>query len=101
MTDDELDEAITKAYDHLLAMKLVKPLGGWRGDNYCENWNDLMPLVIQYRINLCYDMTNDRWIASKTNTDGIDCFWEDFNTSNTDPQRAYCECLLKALEAKK
>ena len=65
----------------------------YRQINYLENWNDLMPLVVEHRIMLePHDLPCADWCA----------FWEDgfgksFTATNESPQRALIECLLKVL----
>jgi len=66
--------------------------------DYCCEWNDLMPLVVEHKININYDMLYPRWVSTKTETNGIDDFWEGVISVNENPQRALAECLLKVLE---
>ena len=68
---------------------------GWEGPwsvkpvpNYCNNWNDLMPLVVEYGIDFCYSNVSDKWYA----TDG------NGYARHINPQRALAECLLKVLQ---
>ena len=64
--------------------------------DYCNNWNDLMPLVVEHSI--CFDIyggeldhcyTVDTWSEETLH-------W----TEGDNPQLALAECLLKVLEAK-
>lgn len=70
--------------------------------DYCNNWNDLMPLVVEHKIDL---QCNIRW--NKDNTDMWEaCHWDaqeadkEYITNNNNPKRALAECLLKVLTAK-
>ena len=58
-----------------------------------ENWNDLMPLVVGYGIEL--SKYGEKWIGDAYYFDG----WP--ISSNKNPKRALAECLLKVLETKK
>ena len=68
--------------------------------NYCNNWNDLMPLVWENRIAFeaafFKDREGDRFYLAHTTfkSDG------DVSVLNTNPQMALAQCLLKVLEAK-
>ena len=67
-------------------------MGDFAGSyNYCNNWNDLMPLVVEHRISLCDIGNGKSWDA---------CAYEDIQVENENPQRALAECLLKVLESK-
>ena len=67
---------------------------GWKL-NYCNNWNDLMPLVVEHEISL-NDATNSEWIAD---TFRVMPRNELFSISKN-PQRALAECLLLVLQDK-
>ena len=58
--------------------------------DYCNDWNDLMPLVIEH--DLRYDKVVDTFIVST-----MFCQYE---VSGKNLQRALAECLLKVLESK-
>jgi hypothetical protein len=63
--------------------------GFWRlTPDYCNNWNVLMPLVVEYEITLYKLMESDGWHAFVNSSKAI---------INLNPQRALAECLLKAL----
>lgn len=70
--------------------------------NYCNNWSDLMPLVVEYGI--AFGQINSiesevkyfqagRWTIPFRKMKPYTC-------ESTNPQRALAECLLKVLEAK-
>ena len=61
--------------------------------NYCANWNDLMPLVIEHRIET--EDLDTMWVAIGLRADG-----SLLSVTNTDLQRAYAECLYKVLKNK-
>ena len=70
--------------------------------DYCNNWNDLMPLVIEHGIEIereYYDDTGytGRWEAAYEPMDGTKCY---HCSIDTDPQIALAECLLAVLTAK-
>ncbi len=59
--------------------------------DYCNSWDDLMPLVVEHNISFnCYAQTNE-WHA----------FVFPVGTNNENPQRALAECLLKVLTENK
>jgi len=68
--------------------------------DYCNNWNDLMPLVVEHKIALMPEyfddiVMTDNWEAEyEIIPNGYQC------SVNKDPQRALAECLLKVLESK-
>ncbi|MBL4664289.1 MAG: hypothetical protein JKY22_12230 [Flavobacteriaceae bacterium] len=67
--------------------------GSWKAlIDYCNNWNDLMPLVVEYEISLQFrdHSSLDTRAYHKT---GV---WK----ANENPQRALAECLLKVLQSK-
>ena len=59
-----------------------------------NNWNDLMPLVIEHKISLIAGVNFTGWIADDFDGKGK------YQVENENPQRALAECLLKVLEAK-
>lgn len=101
MNDFELNKAIAETqfpskgwgiykddpeYPELLYVR-YKDGSHYKHINYLKNWNDLMPLVVEYGINLnCYSSTNE-WHA----------FIYPHGINNESPQRALAECLLKVL----
>ena len=105
MTNFELNKAIAEALGLCIEKKSVIDVGRvdvWVDDDcirripdYCCNWNDLMPLVIKYKISLM--AVFDEWWTRVG----------DFTTSNMrhrckqdpkNPQRVLAECLLKVLQ---
>ena len=60
--------------------------------NYCNNWSDLMPFVVENNITMeCYHGKFDH--CYYTNDDHESLYWNE----GDDPQRALAECLLKVL----
>ena len=59
--------------------------------DYCNNWNDLMPLVVEHKIQL--RTWGDKWFATERSRHIHSAAYEN-------PQRALAECLLLVLEAK-
>ena len=68
--------------------------------DYCNNWNDLMPLVVEWGISrkdmaervdhICYrEVSLGGCVTGRT-----------FEVRNADPQRALAECLLLVLQDK-
>ncbi len=59
--------------------------------DYCHNWNDLMPLVIEHGIGFY------------KNVKGLYCAYglSMIQVFNQDPQRALAECLLLVLQSKR
>ena len=80
-----------------------KELITYRTVDYCNNWNDLMNLVIQHGISLEYDKVYPEELAE-------DCNWNAYQgesespyeiyVTNTNPQIALVDCLISVLEAK-
>ena len=117
MTDFELNKAIASKYlpcDYVFdeerqAVDLVgvaTKLGG-HGEPFEEqvkygefnpvgNWNDLIPLVIEHKINLTCHSSVDIFTA----TAAIQKDGSFIEPSSINPQRALAECLLKVLESK-
>lgn len=60
--------------------------------DYCNNWNDLMPLVVECGIQHYWNKQKAKHFAYETPLD--------IAVSNSDLQLALAECLLKVLEAK-
>lgn len=73
--------------------------------DYCNNWNDLMPLIEEYKIDLVYESATKRGLSSWRAlvsiyySDGE--FHEYCSVFNENPKIALAECLLKVLENKK
>ena len=66
--------------------------------DYLNNWNDLMPLVVEHKISLSPEYYDDK---------GVTELWdaESFTrpyvlTTNKSPQEAACECLWNVLKEK-
>ena len=80
--------------------------------DYCNNWNDLMPLVVEYDINLLSRREDGysgrgRWMVqhvteTKAEVVKMDHFsnWTYIEEFNDNPQRALAECLLLVLQEK-
>lgn len=101
MTNEELNLAIAKlVYPQFdfrygdFASEVVGYLPNtncWQVEkDYCNNWNDLMPLVVEHEITLAWDYVDKNWNA----------WTETSDVYTNNPQRALTECLLKVLEAK-
>ena len=98
VTDDIIDlvSTVTKLGAHGQPYEVVEKYGEF---NPAENWNHLMPLVIQHNISHYRpkEIDSDIWIASKYNAIKQEII-EAFHFS---PQMALCMCLIKVLEAEK
>ena len=102
MTDFELNKTIAKAlgislepdseYHNRINSSSVMWYGGksYHSADYCNNWSDLMPLVVEKGISLEAELRDGYWYA-RSNL----C-----SSRNKNPQRALAECLLKVLGAK-
>lgn len=64
--------------------------------DYCNNWNDLMPLVVEHGISLVFDEVYENWRAV-FESDAPNFYWVE---AGQNPQRALAECLLKVLQEK-
>lgn len=118
MTDFELNRAIAElvfakidTYKFLKLRVEICPsgvfvfkdnLGGdainenWKVD-YTNNWNDLMPLVVEHGISFLYDDESKNTGAYWHNdTDAYPVI----QVNNINPQRALAECLLLVLQDK-
>jgi len=64
--------------------------------DYIDSWDDLMPLVVEYKISLDWDSFNWTAFQSEFHEDGehLGCGYE---TTLIDPKRALAECLLRVL----
>ncbi len=62
--------------------------------DYCNNWNDLMPLVVEYGVTLYRTSRRDGWLAV------WDCGIGEISIANENPQRALAECLFLVLQEK-
>lgn len=60
--------------------------------DYCNNWNDLMPLVVEHEISFYPILGGGYGAEFYSETTGDNCI------SNDNPQRALAECLLKVLQ---
>ena len=61
--------------------------------DYCNNWSDLMPLVVEHEISFDVSQCGTSWCATGNNFD-------DVITESDNPQLALAECLLQVLRAK-
>lgn len=63
--------------------------------DYCNNWNDVMPLAVEHRISLCpaEDRDDCEWYGDKIFSDNIESCWSDVS-----PQRAIACCLILVLQ---
>lgn len=61
--------------------------------DYCNNWNDLMPLCIEHGVDL-WRLKSSVWVSAQSNKHNNKHF------RNENPQRALAECLLKVLQEK-
>lgn len=90
MSDFELNKAIAEALGLHVLNRIGDESGVYTLENdmldYCNNWNDLMPLVMKYAHE--FD-----WVLPITPDDGAFMFL--YKQEN--PQRALAECLLKVL----
>jgi len=64
----------------------------WRKVDYCNNWNDLMPLVVEYNVEFGLSGGVVEHYYNDPPPKGI------LNQDNV--QRTLAECLLKVLEKK-
>ena len=62
--------------------------------DYCNNWNDLMPLVIEHLSAFWQGMDTGKWTAAYGHLMSPMVEW------NENPQLALALCALKVLEAK-
>ena len=77
-------------------IRVRKPMEPSFRVDYCNNWNDLMPLVVEYKI--CLIRTNeygDKWCADPNMDD-----FDSVRVVLKDAKRALAECLLQVLIAK-
>ena len=102
MTNEEMSGLDDHDLDTLIAECLgIKPIEGkaiWREGSipdYCNNWNDLMPLVDKHTLK--YEVFNrgSSYLARVVLVDNSDSFVSKANTT----QRALAECLLKVLRS--
>jgi len=66
--------------------------------DYCNNWNDLMPLVIEYGISLSDNYQDGLFAATKWHYLGDATTFT--SARDKDPQIALAECLLLVLQEK-
>lgn len=88
----ELNMAIAKAHTPNQCESWYKGFIGAGHANYCDDWNCLMPLVVEYKMVFEWSGLRDTWYAKAWNYN--------FLVFNDNPQRALAECLLKTLESK-
>lgn len=107
MTDFELNKVIAKALgytchesnngDKVWIRKYNRSAGetDYFGlVDYCNNWNDLMPLLVDHKIGYRVPISmGDRNLYTAISFNG-------YRVSNENPQRALAECLLKVLQEK-
>jgi len=106
MTDFELNKAIAEAlYPDSTVKKncddesiyIIQKSVGYLFCDYLNDWNDLMPLVVERQISLFQYKETDTWQAYVAIELGCQT---KHSTFNKNPQRALAECVLKVLEAK-
>ena len=66
--------------------------------DYCTNWNDLMPLVFEHEVDITAPHGGKMWDATHWDEDSDVDKWVE--CSNTNPQIALVDCLIKVLEEK-
>ena len=95
MTDFELNKAIAKklGINYFGNGLCIDPDGNYFDlPDYCNNWSDLMPLVIEYKINFRYAREINAYEVYNHLSE------QPFHHCvSKDPQRALAECLLKVL----
>lgn len=99
MSECELTRAIADALgldvrEWMNGLYIINEDGTHSDVDYCNNWNDLMPLVVEHEISLL--SVGDEWLVTVGN----------FTTPryrhpfSKNPQRALAECLLEVLTEK-
>ena len=66
--------------------------------NYCVDWSDLMPLVVEHGISHIYLPISKTWTACTADYDVRT--QPPIEITNKNPQRALAECLLLVLQDK-
>lgn len=86
---------------NLTLAKLINPmLDGTLVPDYCNNWNDLMPLVVEHEIDL-YKCVDGAWEAQIIDMTSFNSPCDKtICAKHKNPQRALAECLLQVLESK-
>ena len=100
MIDFELNKAIAEAlgldfsipFEDMVAVKDTDFKGCSMEVDYCNDWSDLMPLVVEHRIELRELSPSIWWHAFHARSG--------FEGKDENPQRALALCLLKVLESK-
>ena len=111
MNDQELNIKIAKHFydnvtmsDHSNAVECTcRRKGSIFYIDYCNNWNDLMPLFVKYELSLWQDKGIGCFYANQCKRcDHGDYLGDVFENDieNENPQRALAECLLKVLKNK-
>jgi len=109
--DGMSDLEITKVIAKKLGMEIINQsddavMCGYAGmrstvadRNYCNNWNDIMPLAVEYRIKISEDLgggyISSPHIITRYEMGGVIYF------CHQSPQRAIACCLIMVLEVKK
>jgi len=109
LTDFELRKAIAENLGFIVLKKqvndisivdvMVKGNDAFKSLFDFNNWNDLMPLVVENKISLDWDSFNWAAFQNEFYKDG-EFFDSGYQVILINPQRALAECLLKVLEAK-
>ena len=97
MTDFELNKAIAetlglsiKCLHDVVMTEEREELGFHSETDYCTDWGDLMPLVVEHEISI--DYFDEGLSAMTANDKGV------YHVVNESPQRALAECLLKVIQ---
>ena len=69
--------------------------------DYCNNWNDLMPLVIKYNLSRTFMQEDETHDVFAPANQGLTSDGNLLETNNKNPQKALVECLIKVLESGK
>lgn len=67
----------------------------WRTVDYCHDWNDLYPLILQFKIERHLQADGSHLFDAYL--DDKDCFTV-IKENDEQVQRGYCECLLLTLQ---
>lgn len=108
LTDFELNKAIAETLGFDVAEHIAPETGvycnaytGYQMVDYCNKWNDLMPLVVKHAANIWIDTEKDdagaelEWWGGKEYLHGP--VKSSYVVFNKNPQRALAECLIKIL----
>ncbi len=103
MSDFEINKAIASLLNlnciHERAGKVCfqTQYGGSLMVDYCNNWNDIMPLAIEHDVTYLKDTS-----AAYHELYSLDCYFEyNFKHESASPQRAIACCLILVLQEKK